>query len=60
MVQVGISKVGWIGTGVMGRPMAQHIVNKGHDLMVYEKFAEKADPLVAAGAQFMQPKEIAK
>ena len=27
-------KIGFIGLGIMGRPMAKHLVNAGHDVMV--------------------------
>jgi 3-hydroxyisobutyrate dehydrogenase len=38
-----MSKVAWIGLGVMGYPMAGHIRAKGgHDLTVYNRTAEKA------------------
>ena len=59
MVQAGTSKIGWIGTGVMGKSMAGHLMGKGHSLMVFNRTASKADELVAAGAQFMQPRDIA-
>jgi 3-hydroxyisobutyrate dehydrogenase len=39
-----MSKVAWIGLGVMGFPMAGHIRTKGgHDLTVYNRTAAKAD-----------------
>ena len=50
MVQAGTSKIGWIGTGVMGKSMAGHLMGKGHSLMVFNRTASKADELVAAGA----------
>jgi 3-hydroxyisobutyrate dehydrogenase len=34
--------IGWIGTGVMGRHMAEHLINKGHKLMVYNRTMSKA------------------
>ena len=43
-----MAKVAWIGLGVMGFPMAGHILNKGgHDLVVYNRSAAKADAWVA-------------
>ena len=61
MVQAAAAKkIGWIGTGVMGKPMAQHILSNGYHLMVFNRTASKADALVEAGAQFMEPIEIAK
>jgi 3-hydroxyisobutyrate dehydrogenase-like beta-hydroxyacid dehydrogenase len=39
-----MSKVAWIGLGVMGYPMAGHIREKGgHDLTVYNRTAARAD-----------------
>ena len=43
-------KLGFIGLGVMGRPMALHLMRHGHTLGVYARRAESAAPLVAAGA----------
>lgn len=42
--------VGFIGLGVMGRPMALHLMNHGHSMGVYARRAQSAAPLVAAGA----------
>ena len=44
----------------MGKSMANHLMNKGHSLMVFNRTASKADELVSAGATFMSPKEIAQ
>lgn len=43
-------KLGFIGLGVMGRPMALHLIRAGHALSVYARRAEAAQPLVDAGA----------
>lgn len=43
--------VGFVGLGVMGRPMAKHILSKGHALVVYNRSAAAAADLVEAGAQ---------
>jgi len=42
--------LGFIGLGVMGRPMALHLMKHGHTMGVYARRAESAAPLVAAGA----------
>lgn len=42
--------VAFIGTGVMGRSMAGHLLKAGHPLHVHNRTKEKARPLVAAGA----------
>ncbi len=44
-------RVGFIGLGVMGGPMAMNIVQKGHELTVYDRSAEAVARLVAAGAR---------
>ncbi len=43
-------QLGFIGLGVMGRPMALHLMRHGHRMGVYARRAESAAPLVAAGA----------
>ena len=42
--------IGFIGLGVMGRPMAKHIVAKGHAVVVFNRSRQAIDELVAAGA----------
>ena len=46
-----IRKVAFIGTGIMGRPMAAHLMDAGYELTVYNRTAAKAQPLVDAGAR---------
>ena len=43
-------KLGFIGLGVMGRPMALNLMKHGHQMGVYARRAESAAPLVTAGA----------
>jgi len=57
----GKTKVGWIGTGVMGRWMCQHIMSKGYPATVYTRSKEKAQPLIDAGATYADsPKAVAE
>ena len=42
-------KIGFIGLGIMGRPMAKNLIKAGYTLTVYDKFAP-TDDLVALGA----------
>lgn len=42
-------KIGFIGLGIMGRPMARNLLKAGYSLTVYDKFAP-VDDLVALGA----------
>lgn len=52
--------VGWIGLGVMGLPMARHILDAGYALTVYNRTRSKADPLVESGAQWADsPRDVA-
>jgi len=48
---VSIEKIGFIGTGIMGRPMAENLIKAGFKLTVYNRTASKAQPLVEAGAR---------
>lgn len=43
-------KIGWIGTGVMGKSMCMHLIKAGHQAFVYNRTQSKADELVQAGA----------
>jgi 2-hydroxy-3-oxopropionate reductase len=42
--------IGFIGLGIMGRPMAKNLIKAGYKLVVFDKFA-KSDDLVALGAE---------
>ena len=42
--------IGFIGLGVMGRPMAKHLVAKGYPLVAHNRSRPAVDDLVAAGA----------
>lgn len=44
-------QVGFVGLGVMGAPMAGHLLNAGVPLIVYNRTASKAEPLRERGAQ---------
>ena len=44
-------KVGFIGLGQMGSAMAMNLLKGGHDLIVYNRTAEKAKPLLKQGAR---------
>src|SRR5438105_3566574 len=57
----GKTRVGWIGTGVMGRWMCQHLMTKGYQATVYNRSKEKTQPLVEAGAVSAEsPKAVAE
>src|SRR3954451_19598724 len=57
----GKTKIGWIGTGVMGRWMCQHAMSKGYSATVYNRSREKAQPLIDLGASDADsPKAVAE
>jgi 3-hydroxyisobutyrate dehydrogenase and related beta-hydroxyacid dehydrogenases len=44
-------KVGFIGLGNMGAPMARNLIRAGHDVTVFNRTRAKAEPLAADGAR---------
>ncbi len=56
-----MTKIGFIGTGIMGRPMAVHLQKAGHDLFLVRHRAPPPDELIAAGAvECASPRELAE
>ncbi len=45
-----MSKIGFIGTGVMGKSMAEHLLSGGHELHIFTRTKEKAETLLQKGA----------
>ncbi len=57
----GKTCIGWVGTGVMGRWMCQHVMDKGFTATVYNRTKAKAQPLLDKGARWANsPKEVAE
>ena len=52
-------KVGFIGLGNMGSPMAGNLIKKGNQLIVYNRTKRKAEQLVAKGAVLAETAAIA-
>lgn len=53
-------KIGWIGTGVMGKSMCSHILKENHTVFVYSRTREKARELEQMGAQWCtNPEDLA-
>ncbi len=53
--------IGFIGTGVMGKSMAAHLLKAGFKMVVYSRTKEKASELVERGAQWAStPKDVAE
>ncbi len=56
-----MSKIAWIGTGVMGTGMCSHIIKAGHDVCVYNRTKSRADALIQEGAEWKDsPAEAVK
>ncbi|MCG7574794.1 NAD(P)-dependent oxidoreductase [Phaeobacter sp. CNT1-3] len=57
-----MAKVAFLGLGVMGYPMAGHLVKAGHEVTVYNRTAAKAEAWVAehGGAMALTPREAAE
>ena len=47
-------KIGFIGLGIMGRPMAMNLMKAGHDLVVCDHKKAAAEELISAGATFAE------
>jgi 3-hydroxyisobutyrate dehydrogenase len=57
----GKTRIGWIGTGVMGRWMCQHAMAKGYAATVFNRSKDKLQPLVELGATAADtPKAVAQ
>ncbi|KAF0689061.1 Aste57867_19442 [Aphanomyces stellatus] len=53
--------VGFIGIGIMGKSMCEHIMNAGYTVSVYSRTTSKCDALVAKGAKLaLTPADAAK
>jgi 3-hydroxyisobutyrate dehydrogenase len=53
-------KIGWIGMGRMGAPMAERLVKAGHDVAVWNRTKAKAEPLQKLGATVVdRPADLA-
>ena len=53
--------VGFIGLGIMGRPMAKNLMEAGYDLVVHNRSPEKAEELANEGATAAgSPREVAE
>lgn len=57
-----MTKIAFIGTGVMGGPMASHLAKAGHDVTVYNRTREKAEKWAAihGGTVADSPQEAAR
>ena len=54
------TRVGWIGTGVMGSSMCGHLLTAGYPVRVFNRSRDRAEALVEAGAVWCDsPEEVA-
>ena len=54
-------KIGFIGLGIMGKPMAGHLIDAGYDLVVHNRNRDAVDELVGTGAiEAHSGKEVAE
>src|SRR5215213_582793 len=61
VAQPGKTRIGWIGTGVMGRWMCEHAIKKGFAATVYNRSKDKLQPLLDLGAKAADsPKAVAQ
>ncbi|HEX3935949.1 MAG TPA: NAD(P)-dependent oxidoreductase [Xanthobacteraceae bacterium] len=44
-------KIGWIGMGRMGFPMAERLIKAGHDVSIWNRTKAKAEPLAKIGGK---------
>ena len=55
------TRIGWIGTGVMGSSMVGHLMSAGYSATVFNRSKSKAEPLLARGARWGEtPKAVAE
>ncbi len=54
-------KVGFIGLGIMGKPMAENLIEAGHELVLYNRTREKAEDLAGDNTTVAgRPREVAE
>ena len=53
-------RIGWIGTGVMGRSMCGHLLDAGFEITIFTRTKSKASELLERGAEWVDsPREVA-
>lgn len=60
-VEPGRTRIGWIGTGIMGNSMCGHLVDAGFSATIYTRTRSKAERLMAKGARWAEdPQAVAE
>ncbi len=55
-----MAKIGFIGLGIMGKPMSRNLMKAGHELVVYDVRPEPIEELATEGAaRGLSPKDVA-
>ena len=53
-------KIGFIGLGIMGRPMSKNLLKAGYELVIYDRNKWKRDEVIKEGAEEgTSPKDVA-
>ena len=61
VVSPGKTRIGWIGTGVMGTSMCAHLIRAGYEATVYNRTESKLAPLLEIGAKAVNsPRGVAE
>ena len=57
-----MARLGYVGLGIMGGPMARHLATAKHSMTVYNRTTAKADAWVGhhGGARVLTPREVAQ
>ena len=60
MISKAAARVGWIGTGVMGNPLAGFLIKGGYNVSVFNRTKRSAENLIKMGATYYDtPRELA-
>src|SRR5262249_47500844 len=58
--ETSVSSIGFVGLGIMGRPMAKNLLKAGHKVTAYDIMPAGLDDVAAAGAEKgSSPKDVA-
>ena len=61
LVEPQQTRIGWIGTGVMGASMAGHLLAAGYSVNLFNRTQKKAERLVSQGATWCEsPQQVAE
>ncbi|MEK6595075.1 MAG: 2-hydroxy-3-oxopropionate reductase [Pseudomonadota bacterium] len=55
-----MANIGFIGLGIMGKPMAEHLIKGGHSLFLHSRSGVPADLVALGGRAFSSPKVVAQ